>query len=58
MQEWNPPICIGVHAVFAKKCLSGNKKFGAMYITCNTIPHYAIELILIYWFSKSTTKNS
>lgn len=35
-----PPICIGVHAVFAKNAYHEIKKSGAKeIITCNTIPH-------------------
>lgn len=35
-----PPICIGVHAVFAKNAFEEIKKSGAKeVITCNTIPH-------------------
>lgn len=35
-----PPICIGVHAVFAKNAFQDIKNSGAKeIITCNTIPH-------------------
>lgn len=35
-----PPICIGVHAVFANNAFEEIKKSGAKeIITCNTIPH-------------------
>jgi ribose-phosphate pyrophosphokinase len=35
-----PPICIGVHAVFAKNAFEEIKKAGAQeIITCNTILH-------------------
>jgi ribose-phosphate pyrophosphokinase len=35
-----PPICIGVHAVFAENAFQEIKDAGAMeIITCNTIPH-------------------
>lgn len=36
----NPPICIGVHAVFAGNAFQEIKEAGAAkIITCNTIPH-------------------
>ena len=38
--EMKPPICIGVHAVFAGNAYEELMKSGAaMVITCNTIPH-------------------
>ena len=38
--EMKPPICIGVHAVFAENAFQEIKDSGAKeIITCNTIPH-------------------
>ncbi len=34
-----PPVCIGVHAVFAGKAYEDLKNAGAVAVTCNTIPH-------------------
>ncbi|MDX5428696.1 MAG: ribose-phosphate pyrophosphokinase [Bacteroidota bacterium] len=34
-----PPVCIGVHAVFAGNAYEELKKVGAKVVTCNTIPH-------------------
>lgn len=37
-----PPVCIGVHAVFADGAFEKLRKSGAgEIITCNTIPHYS-----------------
>ena len=43
--EMNPPVCIGVHAVFAEDAYEQLKKTGVRKIvTCNTITHESNEI--------------
>lgn len=41
-----PPVCIGVHAVFAGNAYEDLQKAGARVITCNTIPHESNQIDL------------
>lgn len=41
-----PPVCIGVHAVFAGNAYEDLEKAGAEVVTCNTIPHRSNKIDL------------
>ena len=54
----NPPVCIGVHAVFSGKAFEELKKSGiSKIITCNTIPHSSNGIDVAALICKAIDRN-